>query len=122
MKTTAFTPKRMNVWNVPGETVERLVIGRARNGSCVSLVWGDEGRYELGLNFETINWAHSEDLPEKRYMSRDEVLRFLAETPGVLVYRVGKDEWNLPGRFGFHDNIDMYRWRTKDGVVREFLA
>jgi len=52
--------------------------------------------------------------PEPLFMTRDEVLGFLAHTPGIVVRYKGSTKWAPSGMLGFHNDIRDYEYATVD--------
>ena len=61
-----------------------------------------------------VNWEDWTIKEEPRYMTRDEVLGFLANTPGIVVRHKDNVMWRLPGRPIFDNPIEEYEYATID--------
>lgn len=60
------------------------------------------------------NW-HIAMPPKKRPMTREEVLGFLANTPGIVVKNGGgANDWAIPCFWAYNVSIDGYEWATID--------
>jgi hypothetical protein len=61
--------------------------------------------------------------PKERYMTREEVLGFVANyEPGLVIRDSDSNPWQLPGAYGFAEHeIHFYEWATidRDGTVGE---
>ena len=106
-------PKNMLVWSSNADKKERVVLC-IRNKKAIAVVGDDEQKYHRDCIFECATWAHYEDIPTNRPMTRKEMLGFLANTPG-LVTRTLNSEWHLPQCYGYElIGINHYQWATID--------
>ena len=117
-------PRRMTVWFKQQPKCIRLVLAINTNGQALGVYATYEAAYAAGEPCWTTLWDHyaeiGEESPEKRRMTRDEILGFLANTPGVLVrYRLGN--WSLPAAMHGAESFVEYQWTTidKDGIRGE---
>jgi hypothetical protein len=72
-------------------------------------VCGPSGEVPFGSDCWDFDWTIKPE-PKKRLMTRDEVLGFIANTPGLLVKREG-NEYQPASYWGYHEGVeyDLYK-------------
>lgn len=72
----------------------------------MALIWSEE-KWEL----------YEEPKPKKRYMTREEVLGFVCNTPGIVI-RYQEGRWEYPGEWSYIDIKDYeYAYIDKSGNI-----
>jgi len=109
--------EKMLVWNSrEDEAVERIVIDINDDGSCKAVHECVEQDFIEGRSYITLNWGHCKPIPKKkkRYMTRDEVFGFIANTPG-LVCRYQDNKFFSATFWSYNEkNIHDYEYATID--------
>jgi len=78
-------------------------------GPWVYVGWG---KARMVVAWYYTDWSIKPE-PKKRPMTREEIIGFCANTPGIVV-RFDKGDWVLPRMISFSEDPSEYDWTTVD--------
>ena len=112
------------VWQTEkNEDRKRLVIDINKDGSCLAVLDYDETSFLEGGSYDTWIWPNYERIPEpeKRLMTRKEILGFIAWNPHIVI-RIKDEMPQTSIHFNFMSDIPIYSWApiTEAGEIGEW--
>jgi hypothetical protein len=82
---------------------------------------GKKAKYNINC---TSSWFYARHIPEKRYMTRDEIIEWIAkEQPKILVKVKTEESWELATRWSYNASIEEYHYKDLEtGEIKEFTV
>lgn len=112
MKVILESANKRLVWHRSDSKHKRYIVTTNNDGSCVAVTADTEDRFLNGSAFNTEKWRNWSEAPERRPMTRDEAVLFLARNQSLVVRNVefGDKVWTNGTNFIYP--IDSYEWAT----------